>query len=106
MQEAVNAAEKVHDLFGAENNGKFLRFLGSRDDVVQFPIPMQGNSVKETKGRGGDQDGTGGELLFVGQIDLIGTNLLGAEEFRRLVEVTRKQGDLLHVSVDCKRREV
>jgi len=41
--------------------------------------------------------GVGGQSLFVCQIDLVGTDLLGSQHFRRLVEVLREQGDLLDV---------
>jgi hypothetical protein len=39
----------------------------------------------------------GGQLLFVGQVDLVSAYLLRAQGFRRPVEVARKQRDLFHV---------
>ena len=74
-----------------------MRLLGRRDDVFETPIPMKCDFVKETQGGYGDEDGTGRELLFVGQVDLVRANLLRAEYFRRLIEMACKQRDLLHV---------
>jgi hypothetical protein len=42
-------------------------------------------------------DRAGRQLLLVGEIDLIGSNVLAAEQVRRLAEVTRKQRHLLQI---------
>jgi hypothetical protein len=43
---------------------------------------MECHFVKKTQSGYGDEDGTGSELLFVGQIDLVRTNLLRSQYFR------------------------
>ena len=72
---AGHATEKVPDLFRAENDGQFLGFLGCGNDVFQAPILVQGDLVEETQGGHRDEDGTGSQLLFIGQVHLVGTNL-------------------------------
>ena len=82
MLEALYAAQEMQDFFGTQDNGQFLRLLGRRDDVLQTPIPMKRHFIKETQGGYGDEDGTGSQLLFIGQIDLVRTNLLTSQYFR------------------------
>jgi hypothetical protein len=78
---AGHAAEKVPDFFRTENDGQLLGFLRAWDDVFEAPILVQGDFVEETQGSHGDQNGAGGQLFFIGQIDLVGTNLLRAQGF-------------------------
>ena len=76
-----HATEKVPDLFRAENDGQFLGFLGGGDDVFKAPVFVERDLVKETQGGDGDEDGTGSQFLFVGQVDLVRPNVLRTQDF-------------------------
>jgi hypothetical protein len=56
--------------------------FGRGDDVFETPIPMGCDFVKKTQGGYGDEDGTGSQLPFDGQIDLVRTNLFRSQYFR------------------------
>ncbi len=71
---AGDATEKLKDFVRTEHYGEGLGLFRSGDDVVETPIFLERHFVKETKRRYGDQDGSGGQLSFVGQIDLVGPN--------------------------------
>jgi hypothetical protein len=43
---------------------------------------MKRDFVEEAKSGYGDEDGTGSQLLFVGQVDLVRANLLRSQYFR------------------------
>jgi len=94
---AGHATEKVEDLFRAENDGQLLRFLGGGDNVFDAPILVKRDFVEETQGPHGQEDGTGSQLLFIGQVHLVGTDLLRPELVRWFAEISSKQRDLLHV---------
>jgi hypothetical protein len=72
---AGHAAEKAPDLFRAENDGQFLGLLGGGNDVFHAPILVQGDFVEEAQGGHCDEDGAGSQLLSIGQVHLVGTNL-------------------------------
>ena len=72
----------MQDFFRTQDNGQLLRLLGRRDDVFETPIPMKCDLVEKAQGGYGDEDGTGSQLLFVGQVDLVRANLLRAQYFR------------------------
>src|SRR5215472_18102896 len=97
MLSAPDAVQKVKNLLGAQDDWQFLRLLGSGNHLVQRPIPFESDLVQETEGRHRHNDGVGGQFLFVRQIDLVGADLLGSQQFRRLVEVSREERDLLDV---------
>jgi hypothetical protein len=40
MLEALHAAEKLQDFFGAEDDRQLLRLLRCRDNIVECPVPM------------------------------------------------------------------
>lgn len=47
-----------------------------------------------------------GQLFFVGEVDLIGTDILRSQILRRFVEVACEQGNLLHVARLRVRRKI
>ena len=77
MLVAGDAVEKLKDFFRTEYHGQGLGFFRSGDDVVETPILLERHLVKEAKSRYGDEDGAGGQLSFVGQMELVGTNFFG-----------------------------
>src|SRR5439155_2838788 len=74
-----------------------LWLLGSGDDLIEGPVLFQGNLIEKAQGGNSDKDRTGRQLSFVGQVDLIGTNILRPQLLRRLVEMASEQGNLLQV---------
>jgi len=55
--------------------------------------------VKKAQGSHGQQDGTGGQLLLVGQIELIHADLFRPQPLGGLAEVACEQGDLQQVGL-------
>lgn len=51
----------------------------SGDGVIDIPGLFEGHFVEEAKRRNRDENRTGRQLLFVGQMDLVGANLLKAQ---------------------------
>jgi len=78
MLGAADALEKMKNLLWAENNGEFLWLLGGWDDRIEGPVFFQGDLIEKAQGRNSDKDRTGRQLSFVGQVDLIGTDILPA----------------------------
>ena len=78
MLEPGNAGKKLEDFLGAEHDGQPLGLLGHRNDLRKGPFLMEGDSVEKAKSGHGNDDGTGSQLLFVCQVDLIGANLVRA----------------------------
>src|SRR6059036_3479681 len=97
MLEALHAAEKLQDFFGAENDGQLLRLLGRRDNFFECPVLVQSYFIQKTKRSHSGQYGTGRQLLFVSQIQLVSPDILRRYDFRRLTEMTCEKRDLLHV---------
>jgi len=71
----------VTNFFRAENDGQFLGFLGRGDDVLKAPVLVECDPVKETQGGDGDENGTGSQFLFVGQVNLVRPNVLWTQDF-------------------------
>ena len=80
--------------------------LRRRDDVLEGPLLLEGDLVEEAQCRDCDEDGAGRQLFLVGQINLVGADVLRTQLFWRFVEVAREQGHLLHVGQSaCSRRD-
>lgn len=68
--------KKPNDFLRAEDDRQFFRHLGgSRDHVCHAPVLFEGNPIEEAKRGVGNADRNYPQLLFVGQVDLMGTNL-------------------------------
>ena len=55
MFRAPDAIEKVKHFFWAEDNGQFLRLLGSRDDVFKGPVLIEGDLIEKAESGDGDE---------------------------------------------------
>src|SRR5260370_41998323 len=97
MLGAADTVEKMKNLLRAKNHGKPLWHLGSWDDLIEGPVLCQGTLIEKAQGGNSNVDRTGRQFSFVGQVDLIGTDLLRPQLFWRLVEMAREQGNLLQV---------
>jgi len=99
MFPSPDAAQKLNDFLGAENNGQFFRHLGNRDEIGKGPVFLQSDSVEEVQRCDGDDDGTCRKLPFIRQVKLVGPNVLRSQNFRRLLEILCESGDLLNVGL-------
>src|SRR5437867_2106732 len=103
---AADALEKVENFLRAQNDGQLLGFLGCRDDLIEGPLPFERDLVEKSQGGDGNEDGTWRQLLFVGEVDLIGPDILGSQILRGFVEVACEQRNLLHVGGLRVRRKI
>jgi hypothetical protein len=85
--EALDAAKEVQHLLGAENDGQCLWRLWARNDPVEIPIEAERDAVEESKRRDGHLHRAWRQLLLVRQIDLVGMDILRAEQIRRFSEM-------------------
>src|SRR5579875_3382105 len=80
--EARNGVEEPQNFFRAKNNGQLLGSLRHGNAVFHVPFPVESYLVEETEGGSGNNEGTGAQLPVVHKVQLVGTNLLRAQEFR------------------------
>ena len=92
-----DAVEKLDDFCRAEHHGQGLRRLRRRDHALHRPRLLERDGVEEAECGHGDHDGRRRQLFVVGQIDLVRTNLFGAQQHGRPAEVPGEAGDVLHV---------
>jgi len=50
MLQVLNRAEEPADLFAAEDDGQLLRLATAGDDLLDVPVALEGDVVKEAKG--------------------------------------------------------
>src|ERR1700730_5454913 len=77
-----------------------------RENLFDLPCLLERNVVEEAKGCNSHAYRLRCQLLFICQIDQIGSDVFWAEQFRRLTEVTGEQRDLLDVRGSSVRRPV
>jgi hypothetical protein len=82
MLDVPHTTQKPKNFFWTGNNWQLLGFLGGWNDLRQAPILMERYFVKETKSCYGEDDGAWSELPLVGQVELVRTDLLRAQQFR------------------------
>src|SRR2546428_8087695 len=78
---------------GLRTMSSFCGFLGVGMMSSTLPILVQRDFVEETQSGHGDEDGSGSQLPFVGQIHLVGTNLFRTQLVGWLAEISSKQRD-------------
>src|SRR6516165_12739499 len=83
------------DFLGTGNDRQPLGSLGCGDNLVEAPLPTERDFVEKTKSGYGHGDGTGIQLLVLGEIDLEGANLFPAQSCRGLAEVACKLRDMV-----------
>src|SRR5712692_12074412 len=99
LLDVSRTTEKTADLFGAEDHRQHLWFLGRWNYGPKVPPLLERDLVKKTQGGHGEQDGTGGQLLLVSQMQLIGADLFRSQPLGGPAEVTCEQGDLQQVGL-------
>ena len=76
----ADAFEETGNLFAAQDHRQLERFLGNRN-IVERPFALEGHVIEEAqRGRDGAQ-AAGGKPPLMGQIQLVGLDLGGAEYF-------------------------
>ena len=53
MLEALDTAKEVQHFLGAEDDGQLLWRLWARNDLIESPVPSEGDAVEESKCRDG-----------------------------------------------------
>ena len=105
MVGGLDRVEKVDHLLLAEHNRQRLRLLRRGDHLVEGPLLAERDSIEEAERRHVDEQRTGGQLAFGGQVDLVGVDLLGTEAIRGTVEVAGEPRDGLDVRPLGERRQ-
>jgi hypothetical protein len=81
IADPVSVFKKPNDFLLADDDGQFFfGHLWSRDHVCNAPVLLEGKPMEEAKRGGGNADRNYAQLLFVGQVDLIGTNLFRSQQ--------------------------
>ena len=72
---------------GLSTTGRERDFFGTGIHVVEDPPLPQGDPIEEAEGRHGDDQRARRKTALVGQVDLVGADLLQTETRRRAAEV-------------------
>jgi hypothetical protein len=91
-------SRKWKNFLRTEDHGKFLRLLGRRDHLLERPLSFERNFIEEAEGGDGRTNRNARELPFVREIDLITADLFRSQFLGGLVEVARKQRNLLQIA--------
>ena len=106
MLQHVDGIKEPADLVAAQHDRQLMRLAAGGDDLVDVPLPPERDLVEKAQRGDGDQDRTGRELPLLGEMDLVGPNVGGAQQLGRLAEMASEQGDLLDVGALGVRGEV
>jgi len=77
----AHTTEKVEHLLWAQDHRQSLGFLWRGDDVLKSPVLLEGDLIEKPQGGDGDQDRASSELPFLGQINLIRSDVLRPQLF-------------------------
>ena len=82
----VDGIKEADDFLRTEHDGERLHPFRDRQHLCRIPRAAERDVVQEAQSTDGDDDRPGGQPALVGQVQLVGADLLGAEAIRRLVE--------------------
>src|SRR5262249_30371191 len=77
-----------------------LGLTAGAGQAVEFPVLAECDAVEELEGTEGLVVGAGGGVLAVVEVEQVGSDLGGPQEFGRLAEVPGEAGDALDVGFD------
>lgn len=77
-----DATEEPLNFLRTEDDRQPLGLLGKWQNLFRRPVPIERHSVEKAQCRDGGVNRAGRQLLLVGQIDLIGPNILSPELVR------------------------
>ena len=99
MFEALDAAKEVQHLLRAENDGQCLWRLWARNDPLEIQIEAERDAVEKSKRCDGHLHRAWRQLLLVRQIDLVGVDILRAEQIRRFSEMPGELRNLPQIRI-------
>src|ERR1700740_962557 len=86
MLQVVDGAQEAGDFFLAQHDGKLLCLTAGGDVVLDNPGPFEGGMVEKPERGDRDDDGTGCEGSFLGQVEEINPDLRGPEKVGRFAK--------------------
>ena len=89
--------QELRYFLGTENDRQFVRGCGGRDDVFEVPPAAEGDLVEEPQSGYSDGDGAGGQLFFLGEMELVSPNLLFSQNIGWLAEIASELRDLRQI---------
>ena len=95
----LQRVEEPGHLVLAEDDRELLGRLGA-GDLLDDPLPAQGDAVEELEGQAGLLVDVPGDLSLLDQVEQVGADVLGPEVFGRGVEVLGEIGDPVDVESD------
>ena len=93
MLGGLHRIEELQHLFPAQHDGQGPRLLRQGDEVVEGPPLLERDPIEEAQRRNGDDQRTRSETAFVGQVDLVGADLLRTQTDRGPAEVPGEPRD-------------
>ena len=105
MLGGLHPVEELDHFFRAEHDRQGAGLLRHGDHVVEDPPLPQGDPIEKAEGRHGDDQRARRKTALVGQVDLVGADLLQTETRRRAAEVAGEPRDGLDVRLLGARRQ-
>src|SRR5262249_61569682 len=96
MAEAGNGLEEASDFVEAQDDWE-LGLTAGAGQAVEFPVLAECDAVEELEGTEGLVVGAGGGVLAVVEVEQVGSDLGGPQEFGRLDRGPGGAGDRLDV---------
>ena len=75
MLHIVDGRQEVRHLLPAHYDRQLSGLFASRDDVLDHPGTLECDGVEEPQGRHRDDDGTGGKVLVIDEVQQIHPDL-------------------------------
>src|SRR5262249_39577558 len=99
MAEAGDGLEEAVDLVEAQDDRE-LGLAASAGEPLEAPVPAECDAVEESEGTEGLIVGAGGDLAVVGEVEQVGSDLGGPQEFGGLAEMACEACDAVDVGPD------
>ena len=106
MVGGLDRVEELRHLVAAEHDRQGAGLLRHGDHVVEGPLLPEGDPIEEAEGRDGDDQRARRQVALVGQVDLVGADLLRTETSRGTAEVAGESRDGLDVGLLGARRQL
>ena len=97
MLKVVDGAQEARDFVPAQHNGKLLCLTAGGDVVLDNPGPFEGGVVETLERGDRDDDGTGCEVSFLGQVEQINPDLRWPEKVGRFGKMAGEPDDLCDI---------
>ena len=104
MTEAGDGLEEAMDFLEAQDDRE-LGLAASAGEPLEVPVPAECDAVEEFEGTEGLVVGAGGDVAVVGEVEQVGADLGGPQEFGGLAEVSGEAGDAVDVGPEPRVRD-